>query len=87
VAPVLRQRTPGARDRAGQTAAEIATLTLRLHGALVQAALAEAGLGGSSLPLAPTPPQVPALPEARPVPGAASAAERRARGGVSGASA
>jgi DNA-binding transcriptional MerR regulator len=81
VAPVLRQRTPGARDRAGQTAAEIAELTLRLHGALVQAALAEAGLAR------PGPPHAPALPDAGPLPGAAAPAERRARGGVSGATA
>jgi DNA-binding transcriptional MerR regulator len=45
VAPVLRQRTPGARDRAGQTAREIAAITLRLHAALIQAALADAGFG------------------------------------------
>jgi DNA-binding transcriptional MerR regulator len=82
VAPVLRQRTPGARDRAGQTAGEIAALTLRLHGALVQAALAEAGLGQPGLPAASAP------PGAAPVPGAASAgADRRADRDVSGASA
>jgi DNA-binding transcriptional MerR regulator len=45
VAPILRQRTPGARDRAGQTAREIAAVTLRLHTALIQAALADAGFG------------------------------------------
>jgi DNA-binding transcriptional MerR regulator len=45
VAPILRQRTPGARDRAGQTAREIAAITLRLHAALIQAALADAGFG------------------------------------------
>jgi DNA-binding transcriptional MerR regulator len=45
VAPILRQRTPGARDRAGQTAREIAAVTLRLHAALIQAALADAGFG------------------------------------------
>jgi DNA-binding transcriptional MerR regulator len=82
VAPVLRQRTPGARDRAGQTAAEIAVLTLRLHGALVEAALAEAGLGRPGMPAAA------ALPEAGAIPGAVPAtAERHAGGGVSGASA
>ncbi len=45
VAPTLRQRSPGARDRAGQTAREIATLALQLHAALVAAALADAGYG------------------------------------------
>jgi len=45
VAPVLRQRTPGARDRAGQTAREIAAITLQLHAALIEAALADAGFG------------------------------------------
>jgi DNA-binding transcriptional MerR regulator len=45
VAPILRQRTPGARDRAGQTARDIAAVTLRLHAALIQAALADAGFG------------------------------------------
>jgi DNA-binding transcriptional MerR regulator len=45
VAPILRQRIPGARDRAGQTARDIAAITLRLHAALIQAALADAGFG------------------------------------------
>jgi DNA-binding transcriptional MerR regulator len=44
VAPTLRQRSPTARASAGATAREIATLTLRLHRALIEAALAEAGL-------------------------------------------
>ncbi len=43
VAPTLRQRSPGSRDRAGQTAREIAALSLRLHAALMDSALAEAG--------------------------------------------
>jgi DNA-binding transcriptional MerR regulator len=43
VAPMLRQRSPGARDRAGQTAREIAELALQLHAALMAAALADAG--------------------------------------------
>ena len=50
VAPTLRQRNPGAREQAGQTAREIAALTLRLHGALIEAALAEAGFPGHGLP-------------------------------------
>ena len=45
VAPMLRQRSPGARDRAGQTAREIAAIALQLHAALIQAALADAGFG------------------------------------------
>jgi DNA-binding transcriptional MerR regulator len=43
VAPMLQQRSAGSRDRAGQTAREIAALSLQLHAALVGAALAEAG--------------------------------------------
>src|SRR5215472_7437114 len=50
VAPTLRQRNPEARGRAARTAREIAALTLRLHGALVEAALAEAGFPGDGLP-------------------------------------
>jgi DNA-binding transcriptional MerR regulator len=49
VAPTLRQRNPGAREQAGRTAREIAALTLRLHGALIEAALAEAGFPGHGL--------------------------------------
>jgi DNA-binding transcriptional MerR regulator len=49
VAPTLRQRNPEAREQAGRTAREIAALTMRLHGALVEAALAEAGFRGSGL--------------------------------------
>ena len=45
VAPVLRQRSDGARDRAGRTAREIAAITLQLHAALIEAALADAGFG------------------------------------------
>ena len=50
VAPTLRQRNPEARARAARTAREIAALTLQLHGALVEAALAEAGFPGNALP-------------------------------------
>src|SRR5215469_2830269 len=50
VAPTLRQRNPEARGRAARTAREIAALTLRLHGALVEAALAEAGFASNGLP-------------------------------------
>jgi DNA-binding transcriptional MerR regulator len=44
VAPALRQRSPGAAERAGQTARDIAALSIRLHAALVEAELGEAGL-------------------------------------------
>jgi DNA-binding transcriptional MerR regulator len=44
VAPTLRQRSPGSRDRAGQTAREVAALSLQLHASLMGSALAEAGL-------------------------------------------
>ena len=49
VAPTLRQRNPEARDHAGRTAREIAALTMELHGALIEAALAEAGFSGDGL--------------------------------------
>jgi DNA-binding transcriptional MerR regulator len=44
VAPILKQRSAGARELAGRTAAELATLAMRLHRALIDGALAEAGL-------------------------------------------
>ena len=44
VAPTLRQRSPRARASAGAVAREIADLSVRLHRALIEAALAEAGL-------------------------------------------
>lgn len=50
VAPVLRQRNPGAREVAGRTARQIAALTLQLHRALLESALAEAGFAGTGLP-------------------------------------
>jgi DNA-binding transcriptional MerR regulator len=43
VAPTLRQRNPEAKEQAGRTAREIARVTMRLHEALIEAALAEAG--------------------------------------------
>ncbi len=45
VAPVLRQHSDGAAERARQTARDIAALSIRLHAALVEAELREAGLG------------------------------------------
>jgi DNA-binding transcriptional MerR regulator len=44
VAPLLRQRSTGAIERASQTARDIAALSIRLHAALVEAELGEAGL-------------------------------------------
>jgi DNA-binding transcriptional MerR regulator len=44
VAPLQRQRSAGAAERAGQTAREIAALSMRLHATLVEAELGEAGL-------------------------------------------
>jgi DNA-binding transcriptional MerR regulator len=45
VAPTLRQRSDGARDRAARAAREIAAITLQLHAALIEATLADAGFG------------------------------------------
>jgi DNA-binding transcriptional MerR regulator len=50
VAPTLRQRNPEAIGQAARTARQIAALTLRLHRALVESALAEAGFPGHGLP-------------------------------------
>jgi len=50
VAPTLRQRSPGSRERAGQTAREVAALSLRLHASLMGSALADAGLDVAGLP-------------------------------------
>ena len=61
VAPILRQRGPGARELAGRTARDCAALVLRLHGALVEGTLAEAGFPASALGSAPS-----AEPESRP---------------------
>jgi len=91
VAPILRQRSRGARDLAAQTAAELAEEVLRLHAALVVGGLAEAGLGESS----PVGPAAPAAPAATAVPAPAAPAAgrtalpdaRRLDRGVAGASA
>ena len=45
VAPILRQRSDGARGRATRSAREIAAVTLQLHAALIEATLADAGFG------------------------------------------
>jgi DNA-binding transcriptional MerR regulator len=81
VAPTLRQRSPDARQQAGRTAREIAALLLRLHRAMIESALAEAGLPGNELP----------EPQTAPEPGAGTRVDQResglARRGVGGASA
>ncbi len=46
VAPVLRQRSPGARDRAASSARDIAALVLTVHAALIEMTLADAGFAG-----------------------------------------
>ncbi len=46
VAPVLRQRSPGARDRAATSARDIASLVLTVHAALIEMTLADAGFAG-----------------------------------------
>ena len=46
VAPVLRQRSPGARERAATSAQEIASLVLAVHAALIEMTLADAGFAG-----------------------------------------
>jgi DNA-binding transcriptional MerR regulator len=52
VAPILKQRGAGARELAGKTAGELAALAVRLHGALLEAGLAEAGLADGTAALA-----------------------------------
>ena len=46
VAPILRQRSPGARDRAAESARDIASLVRTVHAALIEMTLAEAGFAG-----------------------------------------
>ncbi len=46
VAPILRQRSPGARDRAASSARDIAALVLTVHAALIEMTLADAGFAG-----------------------------------------
>src|SRR5262249_24845089 len=46
VAPVLRQRSPGARERAATSAREIASLVLAVHAALIEMTLTDAGFAG-----------------------------------------
>jgi DNA-binding transcriptional MerR regulator len=46
VAPILQQRSPGARDRAATSARDIASLVRTVHGALIEMTLADAGFAG-----------------------------------------
>ena len=46
VAPILRQRSPGARDRAAVSARDIASLVRTVHAALIEMTLADAGFAG-----------------------------------------
>jgi DNA-binding transcriptional MerR regulator len=50
VAPIVRQRSPGARSRASLTAQDIASLVLAVHAALVEMMLADAGFSGTGPP-------------------------------------
>jgi DNA-binding transcriptional MerR regulator len=54
VAPILRQRNPGARGRASVTAQEIASLVLAAHAALIEMMLADAGFSAAG-PAGPAP--------------------------------
>jgi len=65
VAPVLRQRSPRSAESAGRTAREIVALLLRLHRAMIESALAEAGLPPAD------------LPDDEPLPGALLAPDQR----------
>ena len=47
VAPILRQRSPGARNRASVTAQDIASLVLAAHAALMEMMLADAGFSAT----------------------------------------
>jgi DNA-binding transcriptional MerR regulator len=47
VAPIVRQRSPGARSRASLTAQDIASLVLAVHAALIEMMLADAGFSGA----------------------------------------
>jgi DNA-binding transcriptional MerR regulator len=80
VAPTLRQRNPGARQQAGRTAREIAALSMRLHRALLEAAIAEAGFSGDGLPESLLPAGRPGFPASQP---GARARQDREFGGAS----
>ena len=46
VAPILQQRSPGARDRAAESARDIALLVRTVHAALIEMTLSDAGFAG-----------------------------------------
>jgi DNA-binding transcriptional MerR regulator len=50
VAPIVRQRSPGARNRASQTAQDIGSLVLAVHAALIEMMLGDAGFSGTGPP-------------------------------------
>jgi len=50
VAPIVRQRSPGARSRASETAQDIGSLVLAVHAALIEMMLADAGFSGTGPP-------------------------------------
>ncbi len=81
VAPTLRQRSPQAIGDAASTASQIAALLLRLHRAMIESALAEAGLLTVDLPETDAPPARSGV--SQPEPGGSGAG----RPGASGASA
>jgi DNA-binding transcriptional MerR regulator len=81
VAPTLRQRSPQAIGDAASTASQIAALLLRLHRAMIESALAEAGLLTVDLPETDAPPVRSGV--SQPEPGGSGAG----RPGASGASA
>jgi hypothetical protein len=82
VAPTLRQRSPKARHDAARTASQIAQLLIRLHSAMIEAGLAEAGLP-ADLALLPESD----VPQPRSRGHAATAREALPRPGIKGASA
>jgi DNA-binding transcriptional MerR regulator len=90
VAPITRQRGHGARELAERTAGELADLVLQLHCALVDGALAEAGLAGTgSAPQVAVAARLAAAGQARPGQEAEAGPRRagRTEPGVEGASA
>jgi DNA-binding transcriptional MerR regulator len=86
VAPTLRQRSPRARDDAARTAGQIAQLLIRLHGAMIESGLAEAGLP-AELAEAGLPEPPAGQPMHRENAGGAGAQDGVRRSGVKGASA
>jgi DNA-binding transcriptional MerR regulator len=82
VAPTLRQRSARARDEAARTAGQIAQLLIRLHAAMIEAGLAEAGLPAEQTVLA-----EPEVPQPASQVDAPTTSEGLRRPGIKGASA